>query len=197
MRIVLSMEKSFAERLKELRTSRDMSQNQLAEALYVSRTTITRWENGSRIPDMVMLKRMADLFDVDLALLLSGDLGTDIHPALLVVDDNKVILRGEMKTLISIMPDAEVSGFSTVAEAIEYTQNNRVDLAFLDIEMGPVSGLELCRSLLHINPQIRVIFLTAYPDYALPAWETGACGFLVKPLTPDKLKRQFQQLHII
>ena len=39
-----------------------------------------------------------------------------------------------------------------------------------------------------------MIYLTAYPDYALDAWDTGACGFMVKPLTPEGVRTQLQKL---
>jgi two-component SAPR family response regulator len=40
-----------------------------------------------------------------------------------------------------------------------------------------------------------VVYLTAYPDYSLDAWNTGACGFMVKPLTPEGIRRQLKMLH--
>ncbi|MBQ9694854.1 MAG: hypothetical protein IJV58_00310, partial [Oscillospiraceae bacterium] len=56
------------------------------------------------------------------------------------------------------------------------------------------SGLDLCRALLEINPCTRVVYLTAYPDYSLDAWDTGACGFMVKPLTPESVRGQLKML---
>lgn len=55
-------------------------------------------------------------------------------------------------------------------------------------------ALEVNVSLLEVNPCTNVIYLTAYPDYSLDAWDTGACGFLVKPLTPEGVRRQFKML---
>ncbi|MBE6003207.1 MAG: response regulator [Lachnospiraceae bacterium] len=48
------------------------------------------------------------------------------------------------------------------SEAVEYAKTNRIALAFLDIEMGKTNGLELCRTLLEINPRTNVVFLTSY-----------------------------------
>ena len=67
-------------------------------------------------------------------------------------------------------------------------------LAFLDIEMGKTSGLELCRTLLEINPRTNVVYLTAYSDYAMDAWSTGASGFMLKPITPEGIKAQLGSL---
>jgi DNA-binding LytR/AlgR family response regulator len=60
--------------------------------------------------------------------------------------------------------------------------------------MGKTSGFELCRTLLEINPRTNVVFLTAYSDYAVDAWSTGASGFLLKPITPEGVQEQLNRL---
>jgi YesN/AraC family two-component response regulator len=62
--------------------------------------------------------------------------------------------------------------------------------------MGRLSGLELCRELLGINPRTNVIFLTGYRDYALDAWDTGAKGFLLKPLTAESVRAQLSRIKL-
>ena len=93
------------------------------------------------------------------------------------------------------MPTATIAGFTSPKKSIEYAKVNRIDLAILDIELGKSSGLDLCRTLLEINPCTRVIYLTAYPDYSLDAWKTDACGFMVKPLNQEDVLRQLKKLH--
>ena len=68
------------------------------------------------------------------------------------------------------------------------------DSKVLDIELGASSGLDLCHTLLEINPHTNIIFLTAYADYSLDAWQTGASGFILKPMTPESLKEQMNKL---
>jgi two-component SAPR family response regulator len=92
------------------------------------------------------------------------------------------------------MPDASIVGFTKPSEALEFSRNNNVALAFLDIELGKSSGLDLCRKLLDINPLTNVVFLTAYIDYSFDAWDTGACGFLMKPLTVESVQKQLTRL---
>ena len=108
--------------------------------------------------------------------------------------DRKLILSGGLPILESVMPNATVTGFTDADEAIEYARQNRVALAFLDIELRNTNGLELCRALLNINPRTNVVYLTAYGDYALDAWSTGACGFMLKPITPEGVKEQLKKL---
>lgn len=96
--------------------------------------------------------------------------------------------------LEEVLPDAIIKGFARPAEAVEYARENRVALAFLDIELGSASGLDLCRDLLGINPHTNVVFLTVYSDYAPDAWNTGASGFMLKPITPDGVRQQIKKL---
>lgn len=60
--------------------------------------------------------------------------------------------------------------------------------------MGIVSGLDVCRELLEINPRTNVVYLTAYSGYSLDAWSTGASGFMLKPLTPEGIREQLKNL---
>ena len=184
----------FAETLKKLRTEKGLSQRGLAERVFVTRPTVVRWENGSRMPDAVMISRLSRCLDVDTGTLLSIAAESDESPNVIIVDDRKIILTGGLPVLEAVLPYATITGFTRPSEAIEYARANRVALAFLDIEMGKTSGLELCRTLLEINPRTNVVFLTAYPDYSLDAWETDACGFMVKPLTPEGVRRQLTKL---
>ena len=59
--------------LKELRKEKELTQEQLAETLSVSRRTVSRWETGSNMPDLDLLVEMADLYQVDLRELLNGE----------------------------------------------------------------------------------------------------------------------------
>ena len=184
----------FAETLKKLRKEKGLSQAQLGRKMYVNDSTVTRWETGSRLPDASMIARLARVLDVDVSTLLSTAAESDESPNIIMVDDNKAIISDSLLVLEEVVPNATVAGFQWPQEAIDYAKANRIDLAMLDIEMGTASGLDLCRTLLDINPCTNVVYLTAYPDYALDAWDTGACGFLVKPLTPEGLRRQLKKL---
>ena len=184
----------FAETLKKLRTGKGLSQRDLAERMYVTRSTIARWENGSRLPDAAMLSRLSRCLDADVNMLLSATMESDESPNVIMVDDRKIILTGGLPVLEAVMPDATITGFTRPSEAIEYAKAHRVALAFLDIEMGKTSGLDLCRTLLEINPRTNVVYLTAYSDYAMDAWSTGASGFMLKPITPEGIKAQLKSL---
>ena len=186
----------FADTLKKLRTKKGFTQAQLARAMFVNYTTISKWESGSRLPSADMITRLAKVLEVEVGMLLSTAAESDESLSMIMVDDNKDILAYSLLILEEVVPNALIAGFNRPREAIEYAKANRVDLALLDIELGKSSGLDLCRSLLEINLCTKVVYLTAYPDYALDAWDTGACGFMVKPLTPESVRRQLKKLRI-
>lgn len=188
------MSKLFAETLRKLRTGKGLSQRDLAEQVYVTRSTVARWENGSRLPDAEMLSRLSACLDIDVGTIFSAAIESDESPNVIMVEDRKIILNGELPVVKSVMPNATVAGFTRPSEAIEYAKANRVALAFLDIEMGKTSGLELCSMLLEINPRTNVVYVTAYSDYAIDAWDTGASGFLLKPITPEDVLNQLKKL---
>jgi len=187
------MNQTFSKTLRKLRTARGLTQSALAERLFVTRPTIARWESGSRLPDVVMIKRLSQVLGVDVDSLLSAA-QSDECPNVILVDDRKLVLTGGLPILEEALPNASVTGFTDGDEALEFARSNRVALAFLDIELRGMSGLDLCRKLLEINPRTNIVFLTAYADYSLDAWATGASGFMLKPITVEGVKEQLKKL---
>lgn len=184
----------FSETLRKLRTEKGLTQQMLAEKVYVARSSVVRWETGSRLPDAAMISRLSEILDADVNTLLSAVAQSDECPNVIMVDDRKLILTGGLPILEEVLPNANVTGFTDAIETIEYAKSNRVALAFLDIELRNTSGLELCRELLKINPRTNVVFLTAYSEYSLDAWSTGASGFMLKPITPEGIREQLKNL---
>ena len=181
-------------RVEELRKEKGLSQIQLGKQMFVNNSTIARWENGSRLPDAAMIARLSRVLGVDVSTLLSMAAESSESPNIIMVDDSEVLLTDNLSVLEEVMPNATITGFIWPQEAIEYAKSNPISLAILDIELGTASGLDLCRTLLEINPRTNVVYLTAYPDYSLDAWETKASGFMVKPLTPENVRKQLDML---
>ena len=184
----------FAETLRKLRTEKKLSQRDLAERMYVNRSTVARWENGNRMPDAMMISRLSRCLGIEVSALLCAAEKSDESPNVIMVDDRKIFLSGALSILETALPDATITGFTRPSEAVEYAAINRVALAFLDIELGKANGLELCRKLLEINPRTNVVYLTAYVEYSFDAWSTGACGFMLKPLTLEGIQVQLKNL---
>ena len=188
------MSKYFSDTLKKLRNKKGLSQLELADRLFVTRSTVSRWESGNRLPDAVMITRLDEVLGVDGSILFDAVEQSDECPNVIMVDDNKIILSGGLPILLEVIPNATVTAFTKPKDAIEYVKVNRVALAFLDIEMGTVSGLDICREMLKVNPRLNVVYLTAYREYSFDAWSTGASGFMMKPITAEGVREQLSRL---
>ena len=164
------------------------SQQQLSKLLHVDRSTIAKWETGDRLPDALMMSRLSECLGADVAELILASQKNAEEQHVILVDDEKIILSGTIPVLEDALPGAVVTGFLNPADAEAFARDNRVALAFVDIEMGRISGLDVCRELLRINAHTNVIYLTVYREYAFNAWDTGASGFLLKPLTVDAVR---------
>ncbi len=81
----------FADILKKLRAEKGLSQRELAERLYVTRSTVARWENGSRLPDASMISRLSRCLNADFSTLLSMAAENDNAPNVIMVDGRKDI----------------------------------------------------------------------------------------------------------
>ncbi len=188
------MNRLFANTLRDLRDKRNISQNKLAELLNVDRSAVAHWESGDRVPSTKVMMKLAKVLDVDITVLMNEPKDAESDYLVIIVDDEAIALQGARKVVTETLPEARVATFKRCSEAIEFAKSNKVALALLDIEIGKVSGLDLSLKIHEINPATNIIFLTAFPDYALDAWTTYANGFLVKPLKKGELLQQLDTL---
>lgn len=104
----------------------------------------------------------------------------------LIVDDEPIARRG-MKRLVERHPDIEIAAIlGSAEEALDFLDDNNVDLIFLDIQMPGITGLEFAR---RIPGKAMVVFTTAYSEYAVEGYEVDAIDYLVKPIDPDRFDR--------
>lgn len=109
----------------------------------------------------------------------------------LVVDDER-LARKSLINLLDKIDEVEVIGEADdVFSAVEAIKAHQPDVVFLDIQMPGATGFEL---LDHIDFEGRIIFVTAYDDYALRAFEINALDYLMKPVNNERLKQAVQRL---
>lgn len=113
---------------------------------------------------------------------------------ILIVDDEPMMLEMAEDTVREVKPDADIAVFSNPYKAFESANEKHYDIAMLDIEMPGMTGLELARKLKELDAQINIIFVTAYAEYALDAFELYASGYLMKPLRRDRVQKEFDNL---
>ena len=113
---------------------------------------------------------------------------------IIAVDDEKIALHGLLSSIQKASPDAVVYGFRFASEAVEHMKNEPCDIAFLDIEMKGTDGVTAAKMLKEINPDINIIFATGFGSYRDAAFDLHASGYLIKPITPEGVKHELDNL---
>lgn len=115
----------------------------------------------------------------------------------LLVDDEELQLIRLEKACKNVLKDATFLSYSNSKKAFEENKENDIDLAFLDIEMPVFNGIQLAKKLKSVHPLIKIIFVTAYDNYALEAYKIHASGYITKPVNESKIKEEVDQLNQI
>lgn len=109
---------------------------------------------------------------------------------ILIIDDEPLMLDEMASILHVVRPEAEILAFCWPDDALEAAREQPVDVAFLDIQMGGMTGLQLAARLKKIKPDIHIIFVTGYSQYAVEAFAMHATGYLMKPVTIEDMERE-------
>ena len=113
----------------------------------------------------------------------------------LTVDDRKLVVEAMLSILKEIDPSGTHTGSTDPDEAIKMSENEPLDIAFLDIEMpGSINGLSLGKKLKERFPKLNIVIITGHKEYALDAFEIDASGYLLKPFTKAAVAHQLSVL---
>lgn len=113
---------------------------------------------------------------------------------IIAVDDEKIALQGLMSAIQQAAPDAQIYGFRHTGEAIAHMEKDPCDVAFLDIEMKGMNGVEVAEQFKAIHPDVNIIFATGFGSYRDAAFDLHASGYLIKPITEESVKRELNNL---
>lgn len=110
-------------------------------------------------------------------------------PDFLVVDDHPIVRRGICQILNDISGNVRIAEASDAKEAIKEITSKKFDVVLLDINMPGRSGLDLLEDIRSINPDIKILIVSMYPEeqYAIRALKTGASGYLTKESASNEL----------
>lgn len=114
---------------------------------------------------------------------------------ILIVDDESLAIQ-RLTRMLNTLGYTDITSTDSPKEAIEHTKSSHYDVAFLDINMPEINGLELGYELRYIQKELAIIFQTAYDNHALKAYDIGAVGYLVKPYSIDQLKETLHRVHL-
>lgn len=108
----------------------------------------------------------------------------------LAVDDELLMLHGLVAALHDARPEAEILSFQWPEDALEAVKDLPPDVAFLDIQMGGMTGLQMAVKLKKMKPDMHIIFVTGYARYAVDAFAIHATGYLLKPVEREDVERE-------
>lgn len=113
-------------------------------------------------------------------------------PTALIVEDEP-LLRKELRHHLSVLwPELEIAGEAeNGVDAVRQIETLAPDIVFLDIQIPGLNGLEVAE---HLPDSTRVVFVTAYAEHAVRAFETGAADYIVKPIVASRLLQTIKRL---
>lgn len=113
---------------------------------------------------------------------------------IVAADDEALALQSLEKAIRAAKPEEEVVSFQEPEDVLEYAKEHPIDVAFLDVEMGTMSGIEVAKQLKVWYPKINIIFVTGYDKYMAQAIELRMSGYVTKPATKEKILVELEDL---
>ena len=113
---------------------------------------------------------------------------------ILCVDDEPLMLQMLETAVREAKPGADVTAFERQTDLLQDAKQNGCDIAFLDIHMRGMNGVELAKALKEINPKMNIIFVTGFSEYAAEAMRLHASGYLMKPVTKEDIEEELSDL---
>ena len=112
----------------------------------------------------------------------------------MIVDD-EAPARSELRFLLEETGRVEnITEASSARDAVEKLMDSRPDVLFLDISMPKTNGMQLAEALHKLKNPPAVVFVTAYSEYALEAFDVDAVDYLMKPVETDRLERALDKV---
>lgn len=110
-----------------------------------------------------------------------------------VIDDERPA-RSELKHQLSeLLPDAQIDEGESGAQALEMAGETGYDLFFLDINLGDINGTVLVNALKNMQPDMKIVFVTAYSEYAVKAFELEVEDYIMKPFDKRRLQKMLKK----
>ena len=120
---------------------------------------------------------------------------SDAPRTCVVAEDEALLRQALLDQLAHAWPQLQVvAACEDGASALEALAEHKPDVAFLDIRMPGLSGLDVAAAAAQLSARTQIVFVTAYDHYAVDAFERGAIDYLLKPIMPERLAATVQRL---
>ena len=124
--------------------------------------------------------------------LIKLERGEDMR--ILAVEDETILLKHLINRIHEAIPEAEILAFDNAEDALAVLPQREMNIAFLDIEIGGMNGVNLARRIKDQYPCCDIVFCTGYSNYATQAFDLGASDYLMKPITKKKIEHALSLL---
>jgi two-component system response regulator AlgR len=118
----------------------------------------------------------------------------DEEPLKLLIADDEPLAAERLQLMLAQCPGVDLVGMASDGDgAVRMAEALSPDLLLLDIEMPGLDGIDVARALANRQPSPAVVFITAFDQFAVAAFEVEAVDYLMKPVTPDRLQRALKR----
>ncbi len=112
------------------------------------------------------------------------------------IDDEPAMLEELHEAIAAAEPNAEIMDFETAPQVLAAPDNQTPDIVFSDIRLPGMDGLDLAVQIKKKAPRAKIIFVTGYSQYAVEAFQRHVNGYVMKPVTPDKIRAELDALDL-
>lgn len=113
---------------------------------------------------------------------------------ILVVDDKAMPRKVLERAVGQAAPEADITACSNASEVLALEDAASFEVAFVDIDMPGMNGVDLARELKRLNPRMNIVFATGYDEYMAEAFAMHSSGYLMKPITAESVAAELENL---
>ena len=112
-----------------------------------------------------------------------------------IIVEDELPAREELKYFLNEEKEIKlIEEFESPLDTLNFLEKNMIDVVFLDINMPDMNGINLGKIISKIYPEVKIIFITAYKDYAVDAFEVKAFDYLLKPYSEERIRNLLKSL---
>lgn len=118
---------------------------------------------------------------------------------ILAIDDEQLALANLVAELKKVFINQKIYDFLSSSNALSFItemkeKNENIDYIFMDIKMPNINGLEMSKIVKNLFPKTKIFFCTAYSEYSLEAWNMKVKGYILKPISAQKIEEVLQEM---
>ena len=110
-----------------------------------------------------------------------------------VIDDEKYSRVALVRQIERFLPQAEIAEAASGAQAVELLEKRSFDVLFIDVHLGDMEGTVIASLAHRLMPQAKIIFATAFSEYAVRAFELRADDYILKPFDPERIRKALER----